>query len=103
MTRTALIFTAVVLAGCASTQPQQEQVWRDLEGDQTVADLRRDSARCDYEMARMGVMAPQRHYPSRSTSAFGQAVDNLGSAMLQGPGPRVWESCMRAAGWQRLQ
>ena len=76
------------LAGCAARPG--EDLWRDMSGQgRQDAALHSDQAACEYEIALATSAAP-----------YNPALGHVGNAFLRGPGPRVWDACMRARGWQ---
>ena len=102
------IISALILSGCIAAKPPQNEQWGRLDGapdsDEDKQRFRQDEAACEYDVARMGYMAPQRS-PVPFTAAdpgIAAGVNNLTSAMVNsGPPVGMFPACMRARGWTR--
>ena len=75
-----IIIAAVILSACASDKPTG---WRDTtDTGRQDANLRADIDVCEVEMRREHAVVPPGH----------QA----------GPGPALYDACMKARGWERV-
>ena len=84
------LLVLLFLGGCAVAQ-SPETVWRDLTGNNRQnPDLVADANQCDYEYAKMQAISPM------------DLSQGIAGILISGPGPRVWDACMRARGWRQL-
>lgn len=77
---------AATLAGCAARE--SERAYRDRTGSgRQQAQLEQSMAECRYDFSRAQAAAPV--YPN-----------SLAATVLSGPGPRMFDDCMSAKGWE---
>lgn len=101
--RIAFLAATAMLASCAG-QPQTEY-WHDFTGaHRTQTSFNMDEAACEYQMQAAAVSAP--YAPPVAGAGYvnpgvGQAVGALSSIALSGPGPRFFNLCMKAKGWEK--
>jgi hypothetical protein len=86
----ALTLFLLGLGGCATEPP--ETYWRDVTGAKRSQEMfDTDRAACNYQI---GMAA--------TPVEFGRGTSSLASALVSTPGPRAYDLCMRARGWQQV-
>jgi hypothetical protein len=100
-----LIIAAVAILASCTAAPPATPLYRDATGAKRGdMELKNDEAACDYEMRAMAYSRPYTPSPNMgyySNPHIGAGAANIGRALANpSPGEGMYQSCMRARGWQ---